>query len=349
MIKPVTRYRYTVSFVEAVLRTGSLAFDRVLDLYVSEATGINLQDKVYSALEPTLILPVDATLNPANWPINLSNLRECKCRIFLCHNQPDDFPAEHKLFEVIFEMIGDWLIGRRQVTSNTASHHYKTVEIGFARLMRPSVDPANPYLGPTIQLVFDIKDPLVLLAARKYFELSFPNFITTAIEYDLVYPTQGGASMDKAVAYYLTKAFDRTKRFSDVFQFPTSVAGSWTTLSGRLVAMYKDISGTQRVVPASWNNGVHTSLAQWTYSGGETVSWFEHAEGIPVIRPDEHMNPDVMALILLSNGQYLWLGIHVELRRSAFKLPEVLGAAHDLKPCNWWRVDVRVLSPGFDN
>jgi hypothetical protein len=223
-------------------------------------------------------------------------------------------------------MTGDWVVDKRIDTPYvpTEQHRDEAIEIGIGRLLRLPTDRRGP-------LTFSIQDPLVLFAAREY----FGSVLSTILMRQMAGATTAqvqDASLDRLMAFYLVNALDTPASLDKFFRFSSGSSHTWRNLYGQLAALHEG----QNVVRASKTNAVHTVLLRSTSDRSETMSWFEGREGIPVLRPDNEMNPDILTLIEFTDGSHLWVAMRIKLYRSRFSLKDLLKDAASLNPDNWW-------------
>ncbi|KAJ6470240.1 hypothetical protein C8R47DRAFT_760464 [Mycena vitilis] len=113
-------------------------------------------------------------------------------------------------------------------------------------------------------------------------------------------PPSDPKSLAKCVAYYLTYAFDHTRRLCDVLYFP-GPCPKWAKQNARLVAIH------------SANTGIDVSeddfavLATVSESMTETVSWLQHKESTPFCIPNAGSSPDLIFALKLADGTFIWV------------------------------------------
>jgi hypothetical protein len=228
-------------------------------------------------------------------------------------------------------MTGDWMVDKRISTFHVAAKRYEAIEIGIGRLLRPPTNGRGP-------LTLNIQDPLILFAARQYFGSILQEVLMQQMK-GATTPQVQGTSLDRLIAFYLVNALDTPASLEKFFRF---LPHRWQNLQGQLAALHEG----QNVVRAGKTNAVHTALVQSTPKPSDTVSWFTGQEGIPVLRPDNNMKPDILTLIQLTDGSHLWVAIQVKLYCSGFFKNNLLKGAAGLNPDNWW---TKKVSKAFRN
>ncbi|KAJ7217642.1 hypothetical protein B0H12DRAFT_330584 [Mycena haematopus] len=112
------------------------------------------------------------------------------------------------------------------------------------------------------------------------------------------------------LAFYFSRAFDSKRKLADIFNFPVPVP-AWAKQPATLVELHAEADKVRcSVIP---DIGIVAPLATSAGSLDEVVSWMEHSSQTPFCIPEaETLTPDMLFVLKLEDGAYIWVVMRVE-------------------------------------
>lgn len=112
-------------------------------------------------------------------------------------------------------------------------------------------------------------------------------------------PPTTAKAFSACLAFYFSRAFDAKPNLSDIFTFPAPAPPAWAKHPVELVGLHTA-------------TGTVTPLATSVSSLADIVSWMEHSSPTPFCIPAvEASTPDLLFVLKLKNGAYLWVVMQV--------------------------------------
>ena len=192
---------------------------------------------------------------------------------------------------------------------------HKLVEYGFARFA--SKDGVR------------MDEPLAILAASSWFsaqKLSISNYVQDLVRDTFV---RGHGCEDLLAAFFL-QTFGNNCRVSDVFDFVTPCP-RWAYQTAQLVSLrrFNDVLSSSRFSPSDISH-VRLGTSARTYE--DDLRWFEQTTMTPFLFPSNFMGPDLLFVLQLAKGEYLWVAVQSKYSSDALSDHDMEKAIRSVTP-----------------
>jgi hypothetical protein len=292
-INYVHRHRFTASFLQMLLQDGITSPHRLLNHFISAVANVTPTDGDEDVkMEPPI---VEASLIHFK-ALNFSKLRDGKLSIIciLASNLilTSDYPMMTRIHQVLLHYLirGDLLLLTQTET--------RMVEYGFA------------YFRADDSIRAD--EPLALLAATHWFSTCgyrTDDYVVHALRS----PPGRGDGWEDFLALYFVKAFEGSRPLDEVFTFHDLVP-SWSNDSAELVALSIDGELLVSKVDTSQSQLGSFCLGYNATTHTEDLAWFSNPRRRPFLFPSRFMGPDLVFVLRLPNGRYIWVVVQARYR-----------------------------------
>ncbi|KAF8737072.1 hypothetical protein AX14_013518 [Amanita brunnescens Koide BX004] len=311
------RHRFAAGYVTELLVHGYRQPHRLLNAYIRQFTGFDPTDGHEAVLEEEQE-NLQRLMLETRYKLDFKKLKENRDMTSTIHN-----------------ILPHYMM-RSALPVPLGSDECLHVEYGFARFKH--VD-SPPFSGTesengavSMSVAFD--EPLVLVAAHRWINNNdmpsykyFAKNITSHCHRSAA-PSNG---FENFIVYCIDLLFGiKPRRLKDLFDFHGTVP-PWANLRAELVSLYalptnssSNTDGALHIEYATVKHaqfiGPSATLGTNAKTPDSTLQWLAHEVRAPVCFPSNAMGPDVLFVLRLANGKFLWVALQAKLSsgRSGF-------------------------------
>ncbi|KAJ7750989.1 hypothetical protein DFH07DRAFT_745947 [Mycena maculata] len=303
------RFRFTAAFLANLLRSDFKNPHQFLDDWVEYHTRFRPTD----ARDLTLPYAVYTTFSTSE-----------------LYNQVDfaRFASRQGTVAILTNAIYESLL-RRDMTSIIENEDDSLVEAGFARYK--SGDLKQKY----------ISEPLILLASAHFIDNHAPYETLWQYLKHHVGSNKGSRNngFENYIAFLIANMFATLTPLEDVFDFPELQVPEWAkNKRARLVVLSKEV-GSNEVFTSDFNwpgNAVASGQLGCSLDPVGTKEWLNHERKIPFCFPPNNMGPDIMFVLQLEDGLYIWVAMQLKYLSDPITMDELKNAARSTVPAKYW-------------
>ncbi|KAF8882245.1 hypothetical protein BD779DRAFT_1612475 [Infundibulicybe gibba] len=272
------RHRFTAGFIAELLGSGFRKPHQLLNAYIEHFTQFNPTDaKAFVKAE-------------GSGPISISS----RYKLDFCK-----LTKNSEMIATIHQLTTHYLM--RSVLPGALGKDEETyVEYGFARF----VDSDTKTVA--------VDEPLVLLAANRWINANYrTSYKFFAKQIHTHEPSSNG--FENYVAFCLNLIFSEKRRLNQVFQF-VGAPPTWANQRAELVALHRPLGGVVEDGPVRHSDfsGPSVTLGANAKTLEETFGWLDHLQHTPFCFPHVAMGPDIIFILKLSDGTFIWVALQAK-------------------------------------
>jgi hypothetical protein len=227
---------------------------------------------------------------------------------------------------------------RDEIASTITGTDHSLVEAGFARYR--SSDCTSPR----------ISEPLVLLTATRYLDEDERGPSDNLWQHVIRHIGSNTGSkhngFENYLAFLLAHAFAKPTPLKDVFDFPNLSVPAWAEQSARLVVLSRDTESEElSAYEFDWPSfAVPSGQFGRSFDKLGTLEWLKQHHQTAFCFPDNTMGPDIMFVLQLENGKFIWVSLQAKYLGSSISDTELRKAIRSTVPDKYWIQKVRRIT-----
>jgi hypothetical protein len=154
-----------------------------------------------------------------------------------------------------------------------------------------------------------LDEPLALLAALNWFNENKISVQSYASE-QIGHPDNRGFGFEDVLAVYFMEAFSDGAWLDEIFTFQGDIP-TWSSETAELVALMATDSELKGV-KVGRSNCADVCLGFKAKTYKEDLQWLGNERKTPFLFPSNHMGPDLLFALRLSEDRYLWVVVQAK-------------------------------------
>lgn len=240
--------------------------------------------------------------------------------------------------------------GRDHTLVEAGLGHYRDTPVDRVKMLEFSMLPGNNRARKKLTnnvienmpTTCCVSEPLVVLAATSFLDRTSPfdtlwQHVTRSI--DKLKGSENNG-FETYISFLMADVFAEPAPLNKIFEFPHSQVPKWAEQKARLVSLSRDPrSNGLSVQEFNWP-GAAVSSSHFGVELGplDTIEWLNHRHrySSPFVFPDNNMGPDVLFVLQLEDGTFIWVALQAKYHKNPIYGKNLAKAVRTMAPDKYW-------------